>query len=485
MYIKDANKQADQAAMENFELKGQRNLAFLEDDQRYLNTIRSADVGVGSGMTPNHLNNELRTHYSPCKRYNMRVNSPSIHTNYSKSLMPQTYRIPSPVEKYSESEKSVVKSSSDSKYKFLEYEESVSRRNLRNKQHIDRLYENGKQKMLSRSQSNFMSYKESKDLQECSFHPKVKNSYKINNPYHANTRNLVSELHKRPTRDKSMEYKYERDSKIAKECTFTPKVGRVSSGQNRSRSVFNQLYEDNHRRQKQKRKNESQQEPDDRELTFSPNINHNYDLETTPEKDKNAFKRLHQDFNKRKSRQIQREGRSHKGLTFIPKLVAKSVQRVIDSSDDEPLRTVHDRLYHKHFDKQKKHKYLRKRAETALTRPKPITSANAYLDKLKDLYRSGDKKSLMINIHTTQGDLKADQITDVGSKSYLENKDVHDRLYNNMETLENKQKLVTKRLDKERGIIFRPKITDYPIDESKRKPLYTPTSPKFKRSKAK
>lgn len=66
-------------------------------------------------------------------------------------------------------------------------------------------------------------------------------------------------------------------------------------------------------------------------------------------------------------------------------------------------------------------------------------------------------------------------------KNYLENKDVHDRLFKHSLKLESKREKSTRRLDKERGIVFKPKINNYPLPESKRKPLYVNPYKTFKR----
>ena len=66
-------------------------------------------------------------------------------------------------------------------------------------------------------------------------------------------------------------------------------------------------------------------------------------------------------------------------------------------------------------------------------------------------------------------------------KNYLENKNVHDRLFKQSLKIESKREKSTKRLDEERGIVFKPKINNYPLPESKRKPLYVNPYKTFKR----
>lgn len=83
------------------------------------------------------------------------------------------------------------------------------------------------------------------------------------------------------------------------------------------------------------------------------------------------------------------------------------------------------------------------------------------------------KRSLKIDMRTQESELK----TESDTKAYLENKDVHDRLYKQSYQISAKRKNNAKKIDQERGIVFRPKIIDYPVDQNKRKPLYIPKTP--------
>lgn len=119
---------------------------------------------------------------------------------------------------------------------------------LRNKQWVDNLYENGKQKLMSRSRSVYMSLKEAEELKECTFHPRIKHTSAMKKEYHNSTKSLVLELNKQPLKEKANQYKRVKEEKERKECTFTPQLV-ADQRQCRSRSVFEELYGEKKRRE--------------------------------------------------------------------------------------------------------------------------------------------------------------------------------------------------------------------------------------------
>ena len=90
------------------------------------------------------------------------------------------------------------------------------------------------------------------------------------------------------------------------------------------------------------------------EATFSPLINKRSNSKQPIEPYYKVYSRLHDDFNKRsdklKEKQVKAKEVEKINNTFSPNLIAKSIPKVFDNSDDEneASRTVHERLYKKH-----------------------------------------------------------------------------------------------------------------------------------------
>lgn len=222
---------------------------------------------------------------------------------------------------------------------------------LKNKKHLDRLYLQGKQKQLARSQSALLTHKEVSELKNCTFQPRIKyTSSTIQDP--KSREQVFGELYKQPQREKAKLDKFRRDHKQSLECTFTPKVNRRhphhhsknsrnrSQNKNsqtfkgRSRSVFDDLYQESSDRRIRSRKREVRQyENANSKNNFKPVINRTF-------KHKEKFEeRLEKDISKRKQKIHKREDyrrrKEIKGCTFTPKLVSKSIPRMEDSEDSD------------------------------------------------------------------------------------------------------------------------------------------------------
>lgn len=91
------------------------------------------------------------------------------------------------------------------------------------------------------------------------------------------------------------------------------------------------------------------------DATFSPLINKRNNSKQPVEPYYQVYSRLHDDFNKRSDKLKERQEKAKEAEryrnTFTPNLIAKTVPKVIENSDDEDdqaTKTVHDRLYKKH-----------------------------------------------------------------------------------------------------------------------------------------
>lgn len=115
-----------------------------------------------------------------------------------------------------------------SKYSPKNYplpEHSGGYKRLKNKRHIDRLYNNGKlpsqhlgrERQLARSKSALMTSHEAKEFRECTFQPKIKHQYdRILDQYHEDDHMLVSRLSEAPKREKARLNKYKREAEEQK-----------------------------------------------------------------------------------------------------------------------------------------------------------------------------------------------------------------------------------------------------------------------------
>jgi hypothetical protein len=248
----------------------------------------------------------------------------------------------------------------------------------------------------------------------------------------------------------------------------------------------------NKRRDLSKRRIEIQNKDKDLEgATFKPKVNPRLQKLIQDEAE-DVHLRLHKETIKRKeklkAKQNDKEKLDKLNNTFTPKLIAKSRPRVIDSDDEDGAqnRTTHNRLYKKHFSTTRKKEELKKEYESEMIQAAPKTNADQYLSKLKSIYsvpnlrvsprrelsksrnNKENKKTINVTIKTTESDTVAKEEI----KSYLETKNVHDRLFQHSLGVQSKKEIHAKKVCEERGIIFKPKITNYPLPAHKRRPLY-------------
>lgn len=160
-------------------------------------------------------------------RYQLRNMSPYSVDKDTRFLNPEiedarATETPSP--RKSNSPKTLLRSKPATPTNF--YYDGYNR--LRNKQWVDNLYENGKQKLMSRSRSVYMSLKEAEELKECTFHPRIKHNLSLKKDYHNSAKSLVLELNKQPTKEKAKEFKRIKEEEERKKCTFTPQL--ISEG---------------------------------------------------------------------------------------------------------------------------------------------------------------------------------------------------------------------------------------------------------------
>ena len=420
------------------------------------------------------------------KRYTLRTPTHESATRNTQSLYPDVTNVsynassPSPTSKYT------VRDSYMNGY-----------RRLHNKQWIDSLYEEGKRKLQARSKSAYMTMKEAEDLKKCTFQPRIKHTQRNENSYHRNKSTHIHSLSQKPVREKAHLERIKRELKGLKECTFTPKLmTSKSTRDNRSKSVFDSLYQENKKRQKSRRRNEVANKNKDLEgVTFKPKINSERKLRAPFSKPRpDVQTRMMEDLVKRKERYHSRKHLKAKtdreNNTFTPHLVAKRVPRHYDSDDsDTPFVGIHQRLYKKHASMVRKKDKMKKEYESEILKNAPNTGGDHYLSKLKNLYSNSvlpnnpfkeNENSLNMNVTINRNEEgKGKSANDANLykmkeelQQYLDNTNVHDRLFQQSLTIEDKKKMICKRSEQERGIIFQPKITAYPIRAHKRQPLY-------------
>lgn len=154
--IKNHAEFIDRLAHENLKLKSEPNMSFADKHKEDFMNCSPKFKG------------ECRSQNSAHKRYHLRAQSPYSTDRDFRFLYPETENA-----RYSESPS--PRSKKDSPRNG--YADSYSR--LKNKQYIDKLYEKGKQKLLSRSRSVYMPINEAEELKECSFHPRVKHNLRL------------------------------------------------------------------------------------------------------------------------------------------------------------------------------------------------------------------------------------------------------------------------------------------------------------------
>lgn len=175
---------------------------------------------------------------------------------------------------------------------------------------------------------------------------------------------LIERLSRVPLKEKARIDKYKRNFEQERECTFIPKLTRWKSQfKGRSRSIFNELYEEKKKRDISRRKQQiSERDKDLRNSTFVPHINSNFNLRESID-NLNFNSRLQKDLRKRKEKQRNLQERRKKwelnGWTFTPKLIAKSLPRINDSDDEDDQLDFHTKLYKKYISKTKRHQNLR------------------------------------------------------------------------------------------------------------------------------
>ncbi|CAI2359443.1 unnamed protein product [Moneuplotes crassus] len=275
---------------------------------------------------------------------------------------------------------------------------------LKNKKHIDRLYNNGKQRQLARSKSALMTNHEAKEFRECTFQPKIKHQYDDKlDCYHEDEEMLVQRLTEPPKRERAKLNKYKREADEHKKCTFTPRIKRTSSqAKGRSRSVFDSLYSEKKRRDISRRNKEIHfRERLLEEATFIPHVNKNNIKGSHPKGDiiKNTSPNLHsfdqrlaKDLSKRKEslhkNSIYKSQKELRDCTFTPKLISTSIPRLPDSEDSDQDLDIHTRLYKQHAALESKKTKLAKEYDSEILQATPHTNAGSYLRRLKRVYSS-------------------------------------------------------------------------------------------------
>ena len=168
----------------SYKLKGQDNFSFLEED-KFITTIRSADIIADKAK---RVDIDTKTQYVPGKRYNMRDKSPSNYSNQMNYLHREIYNYedrdqkkvenvsaPSEFERGHDLNQqynryiftdNFIDTIEDQNTRHIDFSNKEAFRMLKNKQWVDRLYEIGKRRQMSKSQSNLMTYQEAQDLKE-------------------------------------------------------------------------------------------------------------------------------------------------------------------------------------------------------------------------------------------------------------------------------------------------------------------------------
>ena len=233
--IKENSEFIERLTYENFRLKSEPNHSY-RDGYRDTNLYSS----------PNF--KETKSLNTQRNRYQLRNASPYSVDKDFRFLNPEIEDAvisESPTPRKTASPTLMLRSKSTTPSNF--YYDGYDR--LRNKQWIDNLYENGKQKLMSRSRSVYMSLKEAEELKECTFHPRIKHNQLVKKNYHNSVKSLIWELTKQPTKDKARELKRIKEEEERRKWTFTPKLSTDNTRQCRSRSVFEELYGEKKRRE--------------------------------------------------------------------------------------------------------------------------------------------------------------------------------------------------------------------------------------------
>lgn len=228
MYIEDVKQRMneqrdlmDQLARDNFRLRSEPNLSFAEAPANSYRNITTENK------------HELKSYDGHTKRYNLRTPTREPLDNM-RHLYPETDLAIDSEPSFSPLQRHTHRPKAADGYQ-----------RLRNKQWVDSLYEDGKQKQLARSKSAFLTQKEAEELKECTFHPRIKHNFLISNDYHDSTSKLIEKLSKEPTKEKAKLDKIKREFREKRECTFSPKlVANRTARSSRSRSVFDELYQE-------------------------------------------------------------------------------------------------------------------------------------------------------------------------------------------------------------------------------------------------